>query len=57
VACAGYLLTRPTSRDELMPSMPQVAQRAQELMLQSQLEKSNVIDLMKPALRVLSDGR
>jgi hypothetical protein len=35
----------------------QVAQRAQEVMLQSQLEKSNVIDLMKPALRVLSDGR
>jgi len=56
VACAGYLLARPTSRDELMPST-QVAQRAQELMLQSQLEKSNVIDLMKPALRVLSDGR
>jgi c-di-GMP-related signal transduction protein len=54
----GYLLARPTSRDELMPSMAQVAQRAQELMLQSQLEKSsNVIDLMKPALRVLSDGK
>jgi EAL domain-containing protein (putative c-di-GMP-specific phosphodiesterase class I) len=53
----GYLLARPTSRDELIPSMVQVAQRAQELMLQSQLEKSNVIDLMKPALRVLSDGK
>ena len=53
----GFLLARPTSRDELIPSMVQVAQRAQELMLQSQLEKSNVIDLMKPALRVLSDGK
>jgi diguanylate cyclase (GGDEF)-like protein len=53
----GYLLARPTSRDELIPSMVQVAERAQELMLQSQLEKSNVIDLMKPALRVLSDGK
>jgi diguanylate cyclase (GGDEF)-like protein len=53
----GYLLARPTSRDELMPSMAQFAQRAHDLMLQSQLEKSNVIDLMKPALRVLSDGR
>jgi diguanylate cyclase (GGDEF)-like protein len=54
----GYLLARPTSRDELMPSMAQVAQRAHDLMLQSQLEKSsNVMDLMKPSLRVLSDGR
>jgi len=53
----GYLLARPTSRDELLPSMAQVAQRAQELMLQSQLEKSNVVDFMKPALRILSDGK
>jgi hypothetical protein len=40
-----------------MPSMAQVAQRALELMLRSPLEKSNVVDLMKPALRVLSDGK
>jgi diguanylate cyclase (GGDEF)-like protein len=53
----GYLLARPTSRDELLPSMAQVARRAQELMLTSQLEKSTVIDFMKPALRVLSDGK
>jgi diguanylate cyclase (GGDEF)-like protein len=54
----GYLLARPTSRDELMPSMAQFAQRAHELMLQSQLEKSsNVIDLMKPSSRVVSDGK
>ena len=54
----GYLLGRPTSRDELMPSMAQFAQCAHDLMLQSRLEKSsNVIDLMKPSLRVLSDGR
>jgi diguanylate cyclase (GGDEF)-like protein len=54
----GYLLARPASRDELMPSMVQFAQRARDLMVQSQLEKSsNVIDLMKPSLRVLSDGR
>jgi diguanylate cyclase (GGDEF)-like protein len=53
----GYLLARPTSRDELIPSMAQVAQRVQELMLQLPLEKSKVIDLVKPALRVLSDGK
>ena len=53
----GYLLARPTSRDELLPSMVQIAQHAQKLMLQSQLEKSNVIDLMKPALRVSSEGQ
>ena len=53
----GYLLARPTSRDELIPSMAHVAQRVQELMLQLPLEKSNVIDLMKPVLRVLSDGK
>jgi len=53
----GYLLARPTARDELIPSMVQVSQRAHELMLQSQFEKSNVIDLMKPALRALADGK
>jgi EAL domain-containing protein (putative c-di-GMP-specific phosphodiesterase class I) len=54
----GYLLAHPTSRDELMPSMARFAQRAHDLMLQSQLDKSsNVIDLMKPSLRVLSDGK
>ena len=54
----GYLLARPTSRDELMPSMAQFAQRAHDLMLQSQLENSsNVVDLIKPSLRVLSDGK
>lgn len=53
----GYLLARPISRDELIPSMAQVAQLAQELMLQSQFEKSNVIDLKKPAPRLLSDGK
>ena len=53
----GYLLARPTSRDELIPSMVHIAQRAQEAMLQAQVEKSNVVDLLKPALRVLSDGK
>jgi diguanylate cyclase (GGDEF)-like protein len=53
----GYLLARPTSRDELIPSIAHVAQRVQELMLQLPLEKSNVIDLMNPVLRVLSDGK
>ncbi len=53
----GYLLARPISRDELIPSMAQVAQRAQELMLQSQFDKSNVIDLIKPASRILSEGK
>jgi len=53
----GFLLARPTSRDELIPSMAQVSQRAQELMLQSQFDKPNVIELMKPALRALSDGK
>lgn len=53
----GYLLARPTSRDELIPSMAQVSQRAQQLMLESQPERSRVIDVMKPALRVLTDGK
>lgn len=54
----GFLLARPTSRDELMPSMAQFAKRAHDLMLQSQLEKSsNVIELMNPSLRALPDGR
>jgi diguanylate cyclase (GGDEF)-like protein len=54
----GYLLARPTSRDELMPSMAQFAQRAHDLKLQSQLEKSsNVTGLMKASLRALPDGR
>jgi hypothetical protein len=38
--------------------MVQFAQRARDLMLQSQLEKSsNVIDFMKPSFRVLSNGK
>ena len=53
----GYLLARPTSRDELLPSMVQIAQKAQRLMLQTRLEESNVVDLMKPSLRASSDSQ
>ncbi len=53
----GFLLAYPTSRDELIPAMVQVAQRAHEMLLQSSLEKSNVVDFAKPALRGLADGK
>ncbi len=53
----GYLLARPTSRDELIPSMAQVAERARELVLLSKHDKSKVVDLVKPALRILSDNK
>ncbi len=53
----GHLLARPTSRDELLPSMVQVTQRAQGLVPQSRLETSNIIDLMKPSWRVSPEGK
>jgi diguanylate cyclase (GGDEF)-like protein len=36
----GYLLARPTARDELIPTMADVAKRSKELMLFSQLENT-----------------
>ncbi len=48
----GYLLAHPTSRDEIMPIMVKVAQRSQELLVISQLEKSsNVVELVPVSLR------
>jgi diguanylate cyclase (GGDEF)-like protein len=44
----GYLLGRPTSRDELIPEIAKVSQRAKELLLLSPVQKaSNVIDWAK----------
>ena len=39
----GYLLAHPTARDELIPTMADVAKRSQELMLLSQLESTTSI--------------
>jgi hypothetical protein len=51
------LLAHPTSRDELIPVMANVAQRAQQLLLESQLERpSNVLELTPSSFRKLSDA-
>jgi len=53
----GYLLAHPTSRDELIPVMANVEQRAQQLLLESQLKgPSNVLELQPSSLRKLSDA-
>lgn len=53
----GYLLAHPTSRDELLPEMANVAQRSRELLLGSQAQTpSNVVELLQPSLRILSEA-
>jgi diguanylate cyclase (GGDEF)-like protein len=52
----GYLLAHPTSRDELIPEMANVAQRCRELLLRSQAQPtSNVVELSKPPTRKVSE--
>jgi c-di-GMP-related signal transduction protein len=53
----GYLLAHPTSRDELLPEMANVAQRSRELLLRSQAQiPSNVVELLQSPLRILSEA-
>jgi diguanylate cyclase (GGDEF)-like protein len=52
----GYLLAPPTTRDELLPEMANVARRSRELLLKSSVQtSSNVVELLKPSLRSLSE--
>jgi diguanylate cyclase (GGDEF)-like protein len=53
----GYLLGRPTSRDELLPEMANVSQRARELVMRSPAQTpSNVVDWVKPPTRKMSEA-
>jgi diguanylate cyclase (GGDEF)-like protein len=52
----GYLLAHPTTRDELIPEMANVAQRCRELLLRSQTQSaSNVVELSKAPARKVSE--
>jgi c-di-GMP-related signal transduction protein len=45
----GYLLSRPVSRDDVLPALANVAQRAQELLLQPQIPRApRVVELSAP---------
>jgi diguanylate cyclase (GGDEF)-like protein len=45
----GYLLSRPVSRDDVLPALAKVAQRAQELLLQPQIPRApRVVELSAP---------
>ena len=47
----GYLLAHPVSRDELLPAMAALSQRAEELLLQSQVASgTNVVELSATSL-------
>jgi diguanylate cyclase (GGDEF)-like protein len=53
----GYLLAHPTSRDELLPTMANVAKKSQDLLLSSPRELAcNVVGLPTPHLRVRSEA-
>jgi diguanylate cyclase (GGDEF)-like protein len=53
----GYLLAHPTSRDELIPEMANVAQRCRELLLRSQAQPtSTAVELSKPPARKVSES-
>jgi diguanylate cyclase (GGDEF)-like protein len=53
----GYLLAHPTSRDELIPMLEIVAQRSQQLLLESPPQKApdEMSGPFKPRLHVVSD--
>jgi diguanylate cyclase (GGDEF)-like protein len=52
----GYLLAYPTSRDELIPMLEIVAQRAQDLLLESPPERAaDEMSPSKPRLHIVSD--
>ena len=53
----GFLLARPTSRDQLMPEIALVARRCQDLLLGApdQPALSIVVEMPKPSIRMLSE--
>ena len=53
----GFLLARPTSRDQLMPEIALVARRCQDLLLRApdQPALSIVVEIPKPSIRMLSE--
>jgi diguanylate cyclase (GGDEF)-like protein len=52
----GYLLAHPTSRDELIPALEIVAQRSQQLLLESPAQKSPAeLNPSRPRLQIVSD--
>ena len=53
----GYLLSRPVSRDDVLPAIVNVAQRSQELLLSSQIMRSpNVVALSPVSLLRLPEA-
>jgi diguanylate cyclase (GGDEF)-like protein len=53
----GYLLGRPTSRDELIPELANVSQRARELLMKSQAPiASNVVEWATASPRKVSEA-
>ena len=50
----GFLLCPPVSRDELMPAMANLAQRAQELLITSQPVRGPAVLESVPPVRKLS---
>jgi diguanylate cyclase (GGDEF)-like protein len=54
----GYLLAHPTSRDELIPTLEIVAQRSQQLLLESPPQKApdEMSSPFKPRLHIVSDS-
>jgi hypothetical protein len=52
----GYLLAHPTSRDELIPLLEIVAQRSQQLLLESPAQKApDELNPSRPRLHIVSD--
>jgi hypothetical protein len=52
----GYLLAHPTSRDELIPVLEIVAQRSQQLLLESPAQKApDDLNPSRPRLHIVSD--
>jgi diguanylate cyclase (GGDEF)-like protein len=52
----GYLLAHPTSRDELIPVLEIVAQRSQQLLLESPAQKApDEMNPSRPRLHIVSD--
>jgi hypothetical protein len=52
----GYLLAHPTSRDELIPLLEIVAQRSQQLLLESPAQKApDELNPSRPRLQIVSD--
>ena len=52
----GYLLARPTSRDELIPLLDVIGQRCHDLVLESTASASNEVNTAKPRLHLVSEA-